>query len=86
MVMRGCKILICLLLIVSVATILISPNQNDDVPGVLHHVLKIQKLLAVWASLNGVIAVVVSRPYTPFTATVEPDPPQLLPLLCVRIC
>ena len=85
--MRGAKFLICLLLIVSVATILITPDQNDDVPGVLHHVIKFQKLMAAAvATLPGTVPVLSGKMFAPLLSSREPDTPQLLTLLCVRLC
>jgi hypothetical protein len=86
MLMRGVKFVVCVLLIVSVATILITPDQSDDVPGVLHHVVKIQKFLAVVASLTGVMRAIEHYSPTPFVFVREVDPPRLLTLLCVRLC
>ncbi len=86
MMMRGVRIVVCLLLIVSVATILITPDQTDDVPGVLHHIVKLQKFMAVWASLFSSVALLSARATTSIVPARTPDPPELLTLLCVRLC
>lgn len=84
--MRGIQIVVCLLLIVSVATILISPDQTDDVPGVLHHLVKFQKIFAVWAPLFSPLKV-LANPVSSEDVLVQPlDTPPLLTLLCVRLC
>jgi len=83
--MRGTKILVCVLLILSVATILITPDQSDDIPGVLHHVSKI-KLLAVWAFIQGPLTVISAQSNRPALSPRNPDPPELLTLFCVRLC
>ncbi len=84
--MRGIKVVVCLLLIVSVATILITPDQSDDVPGVLHHIVKLQKFIAVWAGLFTSQTLIASQSFTPVVPARAPDPPEILTLLCVRIC
>lgn len=85
MMMRGIKIVVCLLLIVSVATILITPDQTDDVPGVIHHIVKLQKFMAVWAGLFNSAAVFAGQSFTPVVPARTPDPPEILTLLCVRL-
>jgi hypothetical protein len=84
--MRTVQIVVCVLLIVSVATILITPDPTDDVPGVLHHTLKFQKIFAVWVS--GIISVspLSLRSSAAFVSSRAPDAPPLLTLLCVRLC
>jgi hypothetical protein len=84
--MRTLQILVCLLLIVSVATILITPDQTDDVPGVLHHTLKFQKIFAVWISWFGLTSSLSANFVATFVSSRAPDAPPLLTLLCVRLC
>ena len=84
--MRGIQIVVCLLLIVSVATILITPDQTDDVPGVLHHLAKFQKIFAAWAILFAPTTLLANRAYAPDVSVRPLDTPPLLTLLCVRLC
>jgi hypothetical protein len=84
--MRGIQILVCLLLIVSVATILITPDPTDDVPGVLHHTLKFQKIFAVWVSWFASASPLSGTSFATFISSRAPDTPPLLTLLCVRLC
>ena len=86
MAMRTVKILFCVLLIASVATILITPDQNDDVPGVLHHLAKVQQVTAVWAAIVIPPAPLPLQAFTPVVLARASDPPQLLTLICVRLC
>ena len=83
---RCVTILVCVLLIVSVATILITPNQSDDVPGVVHHVLKTQRLLAVWASVYASITLISVQSQLPVVQSKDVDSAELLTLHCVRLC
>ena len=39
--------MVALLMIVAVATVLISPDPTDDVPGILHQHLKVQKMAVI---------------------------------------
>jgi hypothetical protein len=87
MMMRGVKICACLLVIVAVATILITPDPADDVPGVLHHILKLQKAVAVWGGgLLSSIALLPGTSITPVVSAYAPESPELLTLLCTRLC
>lgn len=77
------KVAVALLIVVSVATILVTPDPTDDVMGVMHqHQVPTVSLVSL---IHG-----VSLPATPSlvsdAAPEELHSPDLLDLVCVRLC
>jgi len=79
------KVVVALLVVVAVATVLISPDPTDDVTGILHQHIKLQKLAAILAqpvsvpSLGLVVVLHAAR------STVR-LPDDIVSLTCVRLC
>jgi uncharacterized membrane protein len=86
LMVRGIKIVLCMLLIISVATILITPNQSDDMPGVVHHLGKLHKCIAVWAGLFHSPELYTGQLARAVVLVQAPQPPELLTLLCTLLC
>ena len=74
-----------LLIIVSVATILITPDPSDDVVGVLHQHHSLTPL-AVVIGLEHEIAVVRSSAPSPDASATPSRLEDLLEKVCTRLC
>jgi hypothetical protein len=83
---RGVKIGVAVLALLAVATVLITPNPTDDVQGIVHHLGKLQKL-AVLASipLDALAGMQVRFLVSPESAA-NPSAPNLVDLVCARLC
>jgi hypothetical protein len=81
----GFKVVVALLIVVAIATVLISPDPADDVTGVLHQHLKLQKLAAIFA-------IAMRVPVSRFTLLAlnsertEGPLHDISSLFCVRLC
>jgi Na+/proline symporter len=82
----GFKVVVALLVITAVATVLISPDPSDDVAGILHQHLKLQKLTPIviepldalaGASLGVMLAALRASASSPL---------DVVALTCVRLC
>ena len=81
----GLRFVVALLIVVAVATVLISPDPTDDVTGVLHQHVKLQKLAAVFAVSVGMAV----RSFTLLAlSSKSPEGPlhDISSLFCVRLC
>jgi hypothetical protein len=79
------KVVIALLIIVSVVTILVTPDPTDDVLGVVHqhHVATFH--LVLLTLIYGLFLAVTSALGNDATSE-ELRSPDLLDLVCVRLC
>jgi len=84
--LSGFKIVVALLVIVAVATILISPDPTDDVPGILHSHLKLQKVASVFyeplSTGSGLVASVLLAALRASSFSSS----DVVALTCVRLC
>jgi hypothetical protein len=79
------RIVVALLIVVAVATVLISPDPTDDVTGVLHQHVKLQKLAAIlMISMDLVIAQLAA--FALKDAITSSASHDIFSLLCVRLC
>lgn len=78
------KVTVILIIVVAVAAILVTPDPNDDVPGLLH------KAQVYALSLSGVISPLLLglpvRSVAQPAPSYQPDSSGLLDLVCVRLC
>jgi hypothetical protein len=78
------KVALILIVVVAVATILVTPDPKDDVPGVLH---KAQVYgLSLSSAVLQPLAVSPARAMAHLVPFYQPDSSGLLDLVCVRLC
>lgn len=82
------KIGLALLVIVAVATVLITPDPTDDVCGIVHGhtLLKLQRLAAVVGAYVTPTTSVIAASLTHPAFASDPATPDLLALVCTRLC
>jgi len=86
--MRVVTIGLAVVVILSCATVLITPDPADDINGILHqdHSVRGHKLLtAPYAQLRP-FALATFHSFNPLIPTLHSSTPSLLALVCVRLC
>ena len=86
--MRVLTIGLAVVVILSCATVLITPDPGDDFNGILHqhHSVKGHKLLAAPDAALRPFALATFQSFTPPIPTLRSSTPRLLALVCVRLC
>jgi hypothetical protein len=79
------KVAVALLIVVSVATILVTPDPTDDVIGVVHQHQGPAVYLVFLNLIHGITLSVTSLLLSD-AAPEELHSPDLLDLVCVRLC
>jgi hypothetical protein len=79
---------LAVVVILSCATVLITPNLADDINGILHHhhSVKGHKLLAAPYAQLRPFALAIFYSFKPLIHTLRSSTPPLLALVCVRLC
>ena len=88
MMMRVLTIGLAVVVILSCATVLITPNLADDINGVLHqhHSVKGHRLFAASYAQLRPFALATFYSFKPLIETLHSNTPRLLALVCVRLC
>ena len=79
------KVLVALLIVVAVATILVTPNPKDDVVGVLHRFHAVMAQVA-FLGLSHILPLLIT------SSLLKDTPAEVIPclnvldLVCVRLC
>jgi len=86
--MRVLTIALAVVVILSCATVLITPDLADDINGVLHqhHSVRGHKLLAAPSAQLRRFVLATFRSLNPQIPTLPSSTSQLLALVCVRLC
>jgi hypothetical protein len=86
--MRVLTVGVALLMIVSCATVLVTPDPLDDINGILHlhHSVKVHKLLAVPLGELRPFVLAAFRSFNPLSPVLHSNSPRFLALVCVRLC
>jgi thiosulfate reductase cytochrome b subunit len=79
------KVAIALLIVVSVVTILVTPDPTDDVLGVVHQ-HQMAAFHLVFLSLVYGVALAVTAALRNDATSEELHSPDLIDLVCVRLC
>ncbi len=79
------KVVLALLIVLSVATILATPDPTDDVMGVLHQQHMVLAQL-VFLGLIHIVPLLITSSSVPDTPAEAPPSLNLLDLVCVRLC
>jgi hypothetical protein len=77
---------LALVVVLSCAAVLISPDFCDDVDGAVHHLVKKHKLVPASAVRLRPFVLDRVRSFTPLTSVVNSNIPDLLDLVCARLC
>jgi hypothetical protein len=84
--MRIIAIGLALVVVLSCAAVLVSPDFGDDVDGALHHLVKKHKLIsASLLRLRPIVRFGFSS-LIPQISSIKSSPRNLLDLVCVRLC
>ena len=86
--MRVLTIALAVVVILSCATVLITPDLADDINGVLHqhHSVRGHKLLAAPSAQLTRFVLATFRSLNPQVPTLRSSTSYLLALVCVRLC
>ena len=86
--MRVLTIGLAVVVILSCATVLITPDSGDDINGILHphHSVKGPKLLAATYAQLRPFALATFQSFNPLIPTLHSSTARLLALVCVRLC
>jgi len=86
--MRVLTVGVALLMIVSCATVLVTPDPLDDINGILHphHSVKVHKLLAVPLGELRPFVLAAFHSFNPLSPVLHSNSPRLLALVCVLLC
>ena len=86
--MRVLTIGLVVVVILSCATVLITPDLVDDINGILHqrHSVRGHQLLAAPPAQLPPFLLATFHSFNPMIITLRLSTPQLLALLCVRLC
>jgi hypothetical protein len=86
--MRVLTIGLAVVVVLSCATVLITPDPGDDINGILHqhHSVKGHKLLAAPYAQLRPFALATFQSFNPLIPTLRSSTPRLLALVCVRLC
>ena len=86
--MRVLTIGLAVVVILSCATVLITPDSGDDINGILHphHSVKGAKLLAATYAQLRPFALATFQSFNPLIPTLHSSTARLLALVCVRLC
>jgi len=86
--MRVLTIGLAVVVILSCATVLITPNLADDINGIVHHhhSVKGHKLLAAPYAQLRPFALATFYSFNPLIHTLHSSTPRMLALVCVRLC
>lgn len=86
--MRVVTIGLAVVVILSCATVLITPDPADDIHGILHHDHSVRghKLLAAPYAQLRPFALATFHSFNPLIPTLHSSTPRLLALVCVRLC
>jgi hypothetical protein len=79
---------LAVVMILSCATVLITPDPGDDIDGILHqhHSVKGHELLAAPYAQLRPFALATFQSFNPLIPTLRSSTPRLLALVCVRLC
>ena len=86
--MRVLTIGLAVVVILSCATVLITPDSGDDINGILHphHSVKGHRLLAATYAQLRPFALATFQSFNPLIPTLHSSTARLLALVCVRLC
>ena len=86
--MRVLTIGLAVVVILSCATVLITPDSGDDINGILHphHSVKGPKLLAATYAQLRPFVLATFQSFNPLIPTLHSSTARLLALVCVRLC
>jgi len=86
--MRVLTIGLAVVVILSCATALITPDPADDINGILHqhHSVGGHKLLAASSAQLRPFVLATFHSFNPLVPTLHSSTPRLLALVCVRLC
>jgi hypothetical protein len=86
--MRVLIVGVAVVMIVSCATVLVTPDPLDDINGILHphHSVKEHKLLAVPLGELRPFVLAAFHSFNPLSPVLHSNSPRLLALVCVLLC